>query len=93
MEGSEVEGWQCTHRVQVLPHTEVATDAVLLEDRAHVRDVDGRHARLSDQAVRDPHGVVALVATGNVDDDFLLETTDLVSIALDLRTMKHVITM
>ena len=89
MNRSEVEGGiECTHRVQMLPHAEVAADAVLLEDRAHVGDVDGGHARLSDQAVRDAHGVIALVATGNVDDDLLLEATDLVSIALDLRTMQ-----
>ena len=70
----------------MLPHTEVATDAMLLKYGAHISDVYARNTRLSDETIRNSRRVVVLVATGNIDDEILFEATDDVSVALDLRS-------
>ena len=70
----------------MLPHTEVATDAMLFEDGTHISDVHARNARLSNETIRNSRRVVVLVATGNIDDEILFEATDDVSVALDLRS-------
>ena len=57
--------------VRVLPDTEILDDAMFLEDRTDVGDVDGLLARLGDESVRHSSRVILRVTSCDVYCDLL----------------------